>query len=87
MNAPGPWVTIRARARRVVTGDVHLPGENDAQAGADLADLGERLAGRKRVNLAEPPDALDLSRVQRGKHLVVARVDDRWHGSLAAMAS
>jgi hypothetical protein len=41
-------------------------------------DLGQRFARRKRAQLAEPPDPLDLQWLERRILLVAARVEDRW---------
>ena len=67
-----------AAARLVVLGDVDLAGQDDDQAGADLADRGQRLARAIGADLAEPAHALDLRRLQRREHLVASGVDDRW---------
>ena len=77
-------------ARRVMARDLDFAGEDDAQPAADVAHLREPLARRKCAQGAEAPDARDLRRVQGGKHLVAARVDDGRrrhgrHGPLAAL--
>ena len=78
MNAPGPCVTIgSAAARLVVLGDVDLAGQDDGQAGADLADFRQRLARTIGADLAKAAHALDLRRLQNREHLVASRVDDR----------
>ena len=68
----------RRVARSVVPGDVDIAGQDDAQPMADGAHTRQRFAGAKRLHLAKPPNPLDLGRLQIGKHLVVARVDDRF---------
>jgi hypothetical protein len=72
--------------------DIDLAGQDDGQAFAHLADLGQRLARPIGAHLAEPAHPLDLRVLQRGKHLVASRVDDRlcWHrhgGSRSLQAS
>src|SRR5262249_51747835 len=66
-----------AAVRRVVAGDLDRAGQDDAEPRADLAHVREPLAGRKRARLAEAPHALDLHRIEPGKHLLAARVADR----------
>ena len=55
-----------AAAGFVALGDVDLAGQDDHQAGADLADRDQRLARAVAADLAEPPHAFDLRRLQRG---------------------
>src|SRR5262249_37241600 len=64
----------------VVLRDVDRSGEDDDEAGADLADRDKRFAGAKAADLGEPAHPLDLPRLQRGEHLVASRLDDRRHG-------
>ena len=66
-----------AAAVFVALGDVDLAGQDDHQAGADLADRDQRLARAVGADLAEPPHAFDLRRLQRGKYLMASRFDDR----------
>jgi hypothetical protein len=67
-----------------VASDLDLAGQDDAQGAAAVTDLGERLARRKRAQLAEAPDPLDFRWIERREHLILARVGDRWgrHGCL-----
>jgi hypothetical protein len=71
-----------AASRMIMLGDLDLAGQDDRQALPDLAHFDQRLARAVGTEHAEPAQALDLRRGQRGKHLVSPRVDDRWcwHG-------
>jgi hypothetical protein len=51
-------------------------GQDDTEPPTDLPDLGQRLANLKEAHLAEPPDTLDLERLERREHLFASRVDD-----------
>jgi len=63
-------------ARLIIPGDFDLAGQDDTKPAADLADLGQWLAGGKGAHVAEPPNPLDLERLECGKHLLASRVDD-----------
>ena len=59
-------------------GDLDLAGQNDHQAGADLADGGERRARGEGAALAEPAYPLDLQWIEHRQHLLAALLYDRW---------
>ena len=67
----------RTAAGLIVLGDVDLPGQDDDQAVAHLADLGQRLPHAVGAHHAEPTHPLDLGCLQGGEHLVASRVEDR----------
>src|SRR5215469_2091484 len=67
---------VYAVAQVIVPGDLDLTSQNDAQPSGDVADLGQRFANLKGAHLAEPPDTLDLERLEHGEHLLAPRVHD-----------
>ena len=67
-----------APAQLVVLRDVHRSSQDDRQAVALLADLGERFPGAVGAKLAKPPHPLDLHCLEHREHLVSSRVDDGW---------
>jgi hypothetical protein len=60
----------------IVQGDFGPASQDDTKPAGDFADLGQRLANLKGAYLAEPPDTLDLERLERGEHLLAPRIDD-----------
>jgi hypothetical protein len=67
---------VCAVARLIVARDFDLAGEDDTKPVPDFADLGQRLANLKGAHLAEPPDTLDLERLELGEHLLAPRIHD-----------
>ena len=67
-----------AAAGWIVLGDVDLAVQDDGQAETLIADLGQRFAGTKRMDVTKPAHAFDLRRLKGGEHLVRAGIDDRW---------
>ena len=65
-----------AVARLIVPGDFNPAGQDDTKPAGDFADLGQRVANLKGAHLAEPPDTLDLERLERGEHLLAPRIHD-----------
>ena len=65
-----------AMAELIAAGDFDLPGQDDDEPRADLAAFGHRLAGSKAADLAEAQQAFDLHRVELGKSVVVAGIED-----------
>src|SRR5262249_55163358 len=61
----------------VALGDGDLSGEDDHEAGSDLADDAKRFAGRKGAKIAEPPYPLDFQRIEPGKYLIAALFNNR----------
>jgi hypothetical protein len=55
-----------------------VTGQDDHQAGADVADSGECRAGCERVARAEATQSLDLQRIEHWQHLFAALIYDRW---------
>src|SRR5262249_1536399 len=69
-----------AVAQSVASGDLDLPSKDNGQPGTDLAYFRQRRPGLIRADVAESTHALDLERLQNGKHLVASSVEDRWRG-------
>ena len=67
-------------AERVVLADRDLAPQDDEHPGADLARRDQSLARAVGATLAEAVQAVDLRGLQNGKHLTVARFDDRAGG-------
>src|SRR5262249_16345892 len=57
-----------------------LAGQNDNEAAANLAELGQRIAGGEATDLAEAEQPLDLHWIEDGKDLLVAAIEDRRMG-------
>ena len=64
-------------AKHIAPGGLDLAGQDEDEAGIDLADLGKRLAGREAADRAEALQTLDLNRIQLGKELILpgSRID------------
>ena len=67
-------------SERVVLRDRDLAPQDDEHSGADLARRDQSLARAVGATLAEAVQAVDLRGLQNGKHLTVARFDDRAGG-------
>jgi hypothetical protein len=65
-----------------VFGDCDLAGKDDHQAGSDFPRRHDLFAIGKGAHLTEPPDALDLQRIELRDHLIPALVEEGWcrHG-------
>jgi hypothetical protein len=69
-------------AQLIASDDVDCTGEDEKEAAANLADLGQRLASGKAADLSEAQQTLDLYLVELGKDLVVA--ESRMEGLVRA---
>jgi len=67
---------VPAAARLVMLSDIDVSIQDDGEPRTDLADLHQRLACTIRAGFAKAAHSLDLDRLQNGKHLVTASVDD-----------
>ena len=68
----------RPRTRLVMLCDVDVAGQNNAEAMSGRSDLCQRLAVVIGARHSEPAHTLDLGSIQSGKHLLAARVDNRF---------
>jgi hypothetical protein len=63
-----------ALAGLVAVSDLDLTRQDNHEAGTDVADGGERLAGGERAALAEATHPLDLQRIEHRQHLRAALI-------------
>lgn len=63
----------------ITLGNNDLAGEDDDEAGSDLADDPKRFTGCKGAKLTEPTYPLDFHWIELGKHLIAPLFANRLH--------